>query len=83
MCMTMWTNEFEFDRTIITLLDDEGKQEDVEIEMTDEFVDIRQFNDDLGRYDLITLSPKMMLELLEAFKHPAGAFTSELHDLRR
>ena len=70
----MFSNEYEFDLTIITVMDDEGQYEDVMIEMADDLVDIRQFNEELGRYDLITMSPKMLAELLESFKHPEGLF---------
>ena len=74
----MWTNEFEFDITRVTVMDDKGGENDVVIEMSDDHVDIRQFNDTLEKYDLITLTPKMMFELLEAFSHPEGLFQSEL-----
>lgn len=70
----MFTNEFEFDTTIITVLDDSGREEDVVVEMADEHVDIRQFNPNLEKYDLITLTPKMMAELIEAFRHPEGFY---------
>lgn len=79
----MFTNEFLFDATIITIMDDTGEEEDVSIEITDKFVDIRQFNPDLGKYDLITMSPKMMAELLESFNHPEGLFQTEFQDNRR
>lgn len=74
----MWTNEFEWDTTIITIMDDQGGENDVVIEMSDKHVDIRQFNDTLEKYDLITLTPKMMFEILESFSHPEGMFQSDL-----
>ena len=74
----MWTNEFEFDYTVVTVMDDDGKEQDVTVELSTDYVDIRQFNETLGSYDLITLSPKMMLEMLEAFQYPEGMFKSEI-----
>ena len=74
----MWTSEFEFDSTIITVMDDNAEQEDVVIELSDDHVDIRQYNETLNKYDLITLSPKMMLEIIESFQHPEGMYQSEL-----
>ena len=74
----MWTSEFEFDNTIITVMDDKGAEEDVTIELGDDYVDIRQYNNTFKAYDLITLTPKMMLEMLEAFKHPEGLWKSEV-----
>ena len=79
----MFTNEFEFESTIITIMDDEGKQEDVTIEISDDFVDISQYSEELGKYDLITMSPKMLAEMLESFKHPEGLFQTEFRDNRR
>ena len=79
----MWTSEFEFDSTVTTVMDDEGNEEDVVLEMSAEHIDIRQYNETLGKYDLITMSPKMLYELMEAFKHPDGMFTAELQDLQR
>ena len=74
----MWTSEFEFDSTVITVMDDDAKEEDVTIELSVEHVDIRQFNPHLEKYDLITLSPKMMLEIIESFSHPEGMFSAEV-----
>lgn len=74
----MWTTEFEDESTIITILDDSGKEEDVVLEMTAEHVDIRQYNPHLGKYDLITMKPKMVYELIEAFSRPEGTFQTEL-----
>ena len=70
----MFTNEFLFDSTITTIMDDVGGEQDVTIEIGDDYVDIRQFNEELGKYDLITLTPKMMGELLQSFNHPEGLF---------
>jgi len=74
----MWTSEFEFDSTVITVMDDEGNEEDVVLEMSEKHIDIRQYNETLNKYDLITMSPKMLYELMEAFQHPEGMFTAEL-----
>ena len=73
----MWTTEFEDDNTIITILDDKGGEEDVILEMDVDHVDIRQYNPELGYFDMLTLTPKMMFELIEAFQRPEGAFMSE------
>lgn len=74
----MWTSEFEWDTTIITVMDDNAIEEDVVVELTSEHVDIRQFNHTLEKYDLITLTPHMMLEILEAFQHPEGMYQSKV-----
>ena len=74
----MWTSEIGWDITTITIMDDEGAEEDVVIEMSDKHVDIRQYNETLNKYDLITLTPKMMLEIIESFQHPEGMYQSKL-----
>ena len=74
----MWTTEFEDDLTIITLMDDSGKEEDVVLELSVDHVDIRQYNPQMGKYDLITMRPKMLYELIEAFNRPEGMFQTEL-----
>lgn len=75
----MWTSEIGWDTTTITIMDDEGAEEDVVIEMSDKHVDVRQYNETLNKYDLITLTPKMMLEIIESFQHPEGMYQSELN----
>lgn len=74
----MWTSEIGWEITTITIMDDDGVEEDAVIEMSDKHVDIRQYNETLGKYDLITLTPKMMLEIIESFQHPEGMYQSEL-----
>ncbi|MCW4254933.1 MAG: hypothetical protein N0C84_00545 [Candidatus Thiodiazotropha taylori] len=74
----MWTNEFEFDITTITVIDDDATHEDVIIDLSDEHVDIKQYNEHTGKYDLVTMTPKMMMELLEAFQHPEGMFQMDI-----
>mgnify|MGYP001060112812 CR=1 FL=1 len=74
----MFSNEMEWDKTIITIMDDTGTEEDVVIEIGDDHVDIRQFNEILEKYDLITMTPKMLYEMLEAFNRPEGLFRTEL-----
>lgn len=79
----MWTTEFEDDYTIITFLDDTGKEEDVVLELSVDHVDIRQYNPHMGKYDLITMRPKMLYELIESFSRPEGMFQTVLQDLRK
>lgn len=70
----MFTNEFEFDETIITVLDDRGLYEDVQLYLDDNEVYIRQWNERNQSYDLIVMSPKMFFEVMEAMKQPEGAY---------
>lgn len=70
----MFTNEFEFDETIITILDDSGVHEDVQIYLDENEVHVRQWNERKQVYDLIVMSPKMMFEIMEAMKQPEGSY---------
>ena len=72
----MFTNEFEFDSTITTVMDELGEHEDVQLIIGDDVVYIRQFNDDKREttYDLIAMSPKMFLEMQHALNKSEGMF---------
>lgn len=70
----MFTNEFEFDETIITVLDDNGVHEDIQVYIDENEVYIRQWNERKQVYDLIVMSPKMFYEMIESIKHPEGAY---------
>lgn len=74
----MFSNEFEFDESITTLMDDEAEYEDVQVMITDDQVFIRQWDDDRERYEIVCMSPKMFYELQEAMNRPAGLFHVEL-----
>jgi hypothetical protein len=73
----MFQNEFDFDETITTILDDTGVQEDVQVIMDDNEVFIRQWNENIQRYDLIVMSHKMFLELQEALNQTEGLYMLE------
>lgn len=74
----MFTNEFSFDETVTTVLDETAEYEDVHVIITDAEVFIRQWDDDREKYEIICMSPKMFYELQEAMKRPAGLFVVEL-----
>jgi hypothetical protein len=70
----VFTNEFDFDETIITVLDDNAVHEDIQLYLDDNEVYIRQWNERKQVYDLIVMSPKMFLEIMEAMKRPEGSY---------
>ena len=75
----MITNEFEFDSTITTIMDEQGKLEDVQLIIGDDVVYIRQFNDQIAGtdvYDLIEMSPKMFQDMITALSLADGAFVT-------
>lgn len=74
----MFTNEFAFDETVTTIMDEAAEYEDVHVVITDDQVFIRQWDDDREKYEIICMSPKMFYELQEAMNRPAGLFYVEL-----
>lgn len=70
----MFTNEFDFDATITTILDETDECDDVQIVIDDHGVFIRQFNEVHDKYDLIVLSHMMFQEFLVAMKTTEGAY---------
>jgi hypothetical protein len=73
----MFSIENEFDHTIITIVDNDNKQEDAQVIMSDKYVYIRQYNTKSGRYDVIVLSPFMFNEMLASMKFTDGVYVTE------
>jgi hypothetical protein len=72
----MFTNEIEFDESIITVLDDCGLYEDIKVFLDDQEVYIQQYNNKKDKMEFVVMSAKMFYELMEAMKKPAGAYIS-------
>jgi hypothetical protein len=70
----MFTIEMDWDETAITVLDQEGKYEDVQFVVFDDIVYIRQWDEDLDRFDTIVMSPEMFEEFRTALNLPEGAY---------
>ena len=70
----MFSTEFDQDEISITVLDDKGNYEDVNYLLYDDIIYIRQWDNDLEKYHLIAMSPKMLQEFLEAMKNPEGFY---------
>lgn len=70
----MITIEFDMDETLITIMDNRGELEDVGALLYDDYCHIRQYNEKLDRYDVITLTSEMYLKLMKAFNLPEGAY---------
>lgn len=70
----MFTNEFEFDATVTTILDEKGDHDDVQVHIDDGGVFIRQFNENTDKYDLIVMTHKMFYEFLAAMRTTEGTY---------
>ena len=69
----MFSNEFEFDSTVTTVMDDKGDHEDIQLIISDDMVYIGE-----NTYDLIAMSPNMFNEMLTAMKHTEGVFRTQI-----
>jgi len=71
----MFTVEFDHDDVEITVVDDSGHYEDLKVDAFDDIVYVRQWNEELDRFNTIAVSPRMWEELIAAISSPEGAFT--------
>lgn len=71
----MFTNEFEWDASVTTIMDETGKVQDVELIIEDDRVYIKQWtlNDHMPA-DLIELTPKMFSDMIEALNQTEGFY---------
>lgn len=75
----MFTVEFESDASIVTTLDDKDGYNDVEMILADDgSVYIRQFDEDLGEYQMLYMSYQQWLDLMAAYQSPEGAYRLDL-----
>jgi len=70
----MYTVEFVDDATEIRTLDQAGEHEDVEVIMDAESVFVRQWNEDMGYFDLIEMSDQQLKDIIAALGSTAGAY---------
>jgi|TARA_B110000503_G_C7124186_1_gene403821 hypothetical protein len=73
----MFTNEFDADSTITTILDTSGEHDDVQLIIGDDYVCIRQFNDEIDGYETVITTHKMFKDMLEAMNHTEGFFVTK------
>ena len=61
----MFTVEFESDASVIKTLDDSGEMADVEMIIADDdVVFIRQWDEDLQKYEMVVMRYQQLLDLL-------------------
>ena len=74
----MITVEFEDDETLITIMDQQGRHEDISALLYDDVCYIRQWNEQRQYFVVIQFSPEMYLQLMQSFKLPQGAFIMDV-----
>ena len=70
----MFTIEIDWDETAITILDDHGEYEDLQVIMYDDVVYIRQWDEDFQKHNYVVISPEMMLAFQQSWNLPNGAY---------
>jgi hypothetical protein len=70
----MFTIEMEHDEIEIVVIDDCAENEDLSVILYDDIAFIRQWDEELGYYHSIMISPDMWDELVQAMNKPAGAY---------
>lgn len=72
----MFTNEFKEKSTVTTILDEKSFYEDLIVEISDDKVILKQFNDTLfdDIPDYITIDMNMLKDLIYAMNKPEGFF---------
>ena len=75
----MFTVEFEDEDTVITTLDDTGNHEDVGLLIDGKGeVWIRQFDEELNGYDLVSMSRHQFEDILSAWNKTEGAYVRKV-----
>ena len=71
----MFTVEFESDASVVKSLDDSGEFSDVEMIIADDdVVFIRQWDEDLQKYEMLVMSYQQLLDLFVSMHQTEGAF---------
>ena len=71
----MYTVEFESDASVVVIMDEADRHEDVEVVLTDNNeVYIRQYEESLDSYELICLSYQQLMDLVASINSSEGMF---------
>jgi len=71
-----FTIEHVFKESIVTVLDDTGKLEDIEVILDEDGLFIRQWSNELDRYELIEFNNQQFKELVTALGLPEGTYVA-------
>ncbi len=77
----MYTVEFEHDTFEIVVLDDQGREDDLRVEIESDSVFISQFNSVLNEEMSIRITPEQWDEMLEALQSPEGSYVKRIKKL--
>ena len=75
----MYTVEYEHDTFEIVVLDDQGREDDLRVEIESDAVFISQFNSIINEEMSIRITPEQWDEMLEALQSPEGAYIKRIN----
>ena len=79
----MFSIECDADHTCSTILDNDGRKEDVQLLIGDEEVYMRQWNEKRNKYEVINFSPMMFKELMTSMDYPEGLYATSRELVRQ
>jgi hypothetical protein len=71
-----FTIEHVFKESVVTVLDDTGQLEDIEWILDENSVFVRQWNNELERYEVVEMSNQQLREALTALGLPEGTYAA-------
>ena len=77
----MYTVEYEHDTFEIVVLDDQGREDDLRVEIESDAVFISQFNSIINEEMSIRITPEQCDEMLEALQSPEGSYIKRIKKL--
>lgn len=70
----MFTIEMDWDEIAITILDESGQYEDLQVIIYDDIVYMRQWFEEANRFNVIAITPEMFQSIIASMKLPEGAY---------
>jgi len=75
----MFTVEFEADSSVVTVLDESGQMEDIEVIISDDdVVFMRQWDEDLGKYEMLVMTYRQLLDITASLQTTEGLHKIEI-----
>ena len=72
----MFTVETEFDRTVVTVMDETGKREDLIVVLSEQGIFLKQYDEDDCRHLTLCLTEKQISDMYLALNSTDGTFIS-------
>jgi len=75
----MFTVEFEADSSVVTVLGESGQMEDIEVIISDDdVVFMRQWQEDLGKYEMLVMTYRQLLDITASLQTTEGLHKIEI-----